>query len=609
MRGKMFSRLKLSSLASRVTIQVFLAMLIFGVALWFAVFHITGEWIEKTAMDNLRALATARRAAIESQLRDYLNTRNAFLDSHIKVEIEKLLTSDGKERDALQEKLISDMQRKRAAVSHLQLAEIVDMSGEVIAATSPERMGVKLGDSASFTVGKLQPFILEPHNESGKAHIDLSVPLRNAEEKTIGVLVLHFDARELLAITGDYSGLGMTGENVLGVRREDSIYFIAPLRFQTNAGEVEPAAAAGKRAEPMIHATAGQSGTIRGLDYRNVPVIAAYCPISINGWGLVVKQDQKEAFAEVGHLHRLLLVSAGILLLAALVITLPLVRSFTRPLRELEAATQRVAGGDLNAAVTIDRMDEVGRLSESFNTMVHRLRNAHEDLERRNQELASFAYVVSHDLKAPLRGIASLSKWLAEDLGNVLEGEQKKQLDLLGNRVRRMEALISDILEYSRVGRLRHSPVTVNVGKLLTHIIDTVNPPDNMLVTVVPPMPTLEADAIRLGQVFQNLIQNAIQHHPGPNGEVVVSSSDGGDFWEFSVSDNGDGIEPRHHERIFQMFQTLGRGNDEESTGIGLALVKKIVEENGGTVRLVSSGMPGQGATFTFTWSKKKKGT
>ena len=125
--------------------------------------------------------------------------------------------------------------------------------------------------------------------------------------------MLHYDARDLLAITGDYSGLGMTGENVLGVRRGDSIILL--LRFVSSPMHgmwSPPRAGQTGRTHDTCHGR--PVGDIRGLDYRNVPVIAAYRPVSQNGWGLVVKQDQKEAFAEAGHLHRILLVSAAILL-------------------------------------------------------------------------------------------------------------------------------------------------------------------------------------------------------------------------------------------------------------------------------------------------------
>jgi PAS domain S-box-containing protein len=241
------------------------------------------------------------------------------------------------------------------------------------------------------------------------------------------------------------------------------------------------------------------------------------------------------------------------------------------------------------------------------------LAQAHQELAARanqleiaNAELSQYAYVVSHDLKAPLRGIASLSKWLEEDLGDLLEAEQHEQMALLRQRVQRMGSLIDGLLEYSRVGRIRNPVVWVDVGRILRRVVDSINPPASMTITVPSGMPSVWADELRLTQVFQNLLENAVKYHPGPVGHVTVTCREEAEWWEFAVSDDGVGILPRHHERIFQIFQSLHARDEIESTGIGLALVKKIVEEQGGKVAVESAGVPGQGATFRFTWLKEQ---
>ncbi len=263
--------------------------------------------------------------------------------------------------------------------------------------------------------------------------------------------------------------------------------------------------------------------------------------------------------------------------------------------------------GKLDTHVPIASSDEIGSLGASFNRMIDKLQLTRDELVRSNQELSSFAYVVSHDLKAPLRGISSLSSWLADDLSDKLEEEQLKQLDLLQNRVRRMDALINGLLEYARVGKTKNPAVMTRVEELVMRVIDFLNPPDNITITVESSLPAIMVDELRFSQVFQNLIANAVAYHPGPEGEIHVGCKDAGDFWEFFVSDNGDGIEPRYHERIFAIFQSLQTRDDIDSTGVGLALVKKIVEENDGAVRVESDGIQGRGATFRFTWPKNMK--
>lgn len=223
-------------------------------------------------------------------------------------------------------------------------------------------------------------------------------------------------------------------------------------------------------------------------------------------------------------------------------------------------------------------------------------------LEKRNQELDQFAYIVSHDLKAPLRAIANLSSWIEEDIHDKLDQETRHQMDLLRGRVHRMEALIDGLLQYSRVGRLKTSQELVNVETLLAEVIDSLAPPPEFTIEVAGPMPTVNTERLPLEQIFANLIGNAIKHHHRPDGRIMVSFEDKGSCWEFAVTDDGPGIAPQFHEKVFGIFQTLESRDKVDSTGIGLSLVKKIVESQGGTISLESQA--GQGATFRFTWLK-----
>ncbi|HEX8874498.1 MAG TPA: Tar ligand binding domain-containing protein [Nitrosospira sp.] len=222
-----------------------------------------------------------------------------------------------------------------------------------------------------------------------------------------------------------------------------------------------------------------------------------------------------------------------------------------------------------------------------------------EELESANEELKSFAYVVSHDLKAPLRAIGALADWLSTDYAAHFDDEGKEHMRLLVNRVHRMGNLIDGILEYSRVGRVREEPVTVDVGQVVREVIDLIVPPANVTISIETPLPSIVAEPTRIQQIFQNLLSNAIKYMDKPRGEIRIGCSAEGDLWKFSVSDNGPGIEPRHFEKIFQLFQTLAPRDRIESTGVGLALVKKIVEMYRGSIWLEST--PGVGSTFYFT--------
>ena len=223
-------------------------------------------------------------------------------------------------------------------------------------------------------------------------------------------------------------------------------------------------------------------------------------------------------------------------------------------------------------------------------------------LKERNAELDQFAYVASHDLKAPLRAIANLSEWIEDDLGKQIPAENQRQLVLLRNRVHRMEGLINGLLEYSRVGRQECQAEAIAVDQLLAGIIDLLSPPPGFTISIQGDMPTLKTNRTALNQVFSNLISNAIKHCDREDGCVHITAQDQGRFIQFAVKDNGPGIDPKYHERIFAIFQTLKARDELESTGIGLSIVKKIVEAEGGTIQLESA--LGQGATFRFTWPK-----
>jgi PAS domain S-box-containing protein len=224
-------------------------------------------------------------------------------------------------------------------------------------------------------------------------------------------------------------------------------------------------------------------------------------------------------------------------------------------------------------------------------------------LERSNRELDAFAYAASHDLRAPLRGIANLAQWIEEDLTaqGGLKSETAEMLQLMRGRMHRMEALIDGLLQYSRAGRTHKTPEAVDIHALVAEVVDLLAPPAGATVTLEP-LPAITTERLPLQQVFMNLIGNALKHGGGDRAVIVVGGRDAGAFHEFFVRDNGPGIAPEFQDRIWGIFQTLEARDKVEGTGIGLALVKKIVEGHGGRVWVESS--VGQGSTFRFLWPR-----
>lgn len=223
------------------------------------------------------------------------------------------------------------------------------------------------------------------------------------------------------------------------------------------------------------------------------------------------------------------------------------------------------------------------------------------ELERRNRDLDDFAHAVSHDLKAPLRAVFNLVYEAREQLDANDQAGVRQTLAGIEPKLRRLFDMIDGVLRLTQAGR-RSDSVSVDVGLLVREILDSLDLPEGFEVRVAPGMPTILAEKAALGQVFQNLIDNAIKHHPGPRGLVELGWRDLGPAFEFSVADDGAGIPPEQRERVFELFQTIG-AQREGSTGIGLALVRKVVEANGGAIRV--EDRPPRGARFLFTWPKR----
>ncbi len=221
-------------------------------------------------------------------------------------------------------------------------------------------------------------------------------------------------------------------------------------------------------------------------------------------------------------------------------------------------------------------------------------------VKQRNQDLDQFAHIVSHDLKAPLRAISNLATWIEDDFEGEIPTETQEHLTLMRSRVTRMESLINGLLDYARIGNTPASLTTFKVEDLLAEIIDSLSISPSFTIDLPTNLPVITTNRMLLSQVLANLLGNAVKHHNRSDGRIQVMAQPQGKIWTFTVVDDGGGIAPENQERVFGVFQTLATRDSQENTGIGLSIVKKIVESQGGNITLVSE--LGHGTTFEFTW-------
>lgn len=230
------------------------------------------------------------------------------------------------------------------------------------------------------------------------------------------------------------------------------------------------------------------------------------------------------------------------------------------------------------------------------------LKEYNEKLMSTNKQLDEFVYIVSHDLKAPLRGLASLASFLEDEIGANPKQEVMDLLTMMKSRTGRMQQLIDGILHYSRMANTHAEKEKVDLKDMINSIIDLIAPPPHVRFEVQDSLPIIYAEKTKLHEVFQNLISNSIKYNSKETVIIKIEFRETDEFYEFSVTDNGNGIKPEHQEKIFGIFQTLQPKDKCESTGIGLTIVKKIVENQEGRITVRSE--IGTGSTFTFTWRK-----
>jgi light-regulated signal transduction histidine kinase (bacteriophytochrome) len=319
-------------------------------------------------------------------------------------------------------------------------------------------------------------------------------------------------------------------------------------------------------------------------------------------------------------------VLVGLIVLTAVLLWVTLRRWVTGPLDRLGSEVAVVTGGELGHAVTVSGPSEISVLGREVDSMRERIVEEYAsalearaltqdalavveeqkaDLERSNTELEQFAYVASHDLQEPLRKVASFCQLLEKRYGDQLDERGHQYIEFAVDGAKRMQALINDLLAFSRVGRLSEGFVDVDLDAVLDSVLRNLEVlvEETGATVTHDPLPTVPGEPALLAALLQNLVGNGIKFHGAEPPRVHLGATREGDVWELSCADNGIGIDPKYADKIFVIFQRL-HGRDEYSgTGIGLALSRKIVEHHGGRIWLDPevAAAGDRGTTFRFT--------
>lgn len=340
---------------------------------------------------------------------------------------------------------------------------------------------------------------------------------------------------------------------------------------------------------------------------------------------LYIRAELSDIDAMYGRFLNILFLVFGLAVIIAIILTLWLQQLVMKPIKNLLSTVDYISDtGDYNKQVPVTMKDELGKLSEAFNQMIKIVKQNEESLENKVQERTheleklntqlqlhvdeiqqysdeqqQFLYVVSHDLKTPIRGISSLSSFIEDDLGDHANEEVAKMLQQIRSRATRMQNLLNALLFYSKAGKSEEKLRTIGVKYLVENVLDTIEQPENLQVALPDESVEVESSPALLKQVFSHLIDNAIRFNHTDHPELKIRCCVEDRFYHFCVGDNGEGIDEQHHQRIFELFKTLHSKDELETTGIGLPMVKKIVNAAGGRVWLESA--EGKGCLFHFT--------
>ena len=498
----------------------------------------------------------------------------------------------------------------------LSLIVLAPNSGQVIMATNPGDLGKFRENLLYFTAGRQGPYVegFFYSLDQGRVAMVAAAPVNTSDGKLVGVIAGYLNLNKANEIIQRRTGVNQTDDAFLV---NTSNLFVTQPRYLSDPAVLQRSI----HTEAVNRCLEHNNGVAYALDYRNVPAIVVYRWLPERQLCLIVKIDQAEAYAPVNTLGRNILTISILALALASALACGLARTITRPVLGMQAAAARFAGGELNVRLPETSEDELGQLGIAFNKMAGERKRAEEALQQRtaqleatNKELEAFTYSVSHDLRAPLRGIDGWSLALLEDEYDQLDEQGRQYLDRVRSEALHMGRLIDDLLQLSHVDRAEMQTSAVDLSALAQTVVARLQAtqPERQVKVIIQPGLTAQGDAALLAIVLTNLLDNAWKftgrrrqariefgYLPHPSLPSPIGKGEGGEDPVYFVKDNGVGFDMAFTQKLFGVFHRMHKTSEFPGLGIGLATVQRIVHRHGG--RVWAEACVNTGATFFFT--------
>ena len=552
-------------------------------------------------LNELKAVSKAKSSRVNAIIQNKtIELEILRRSSIIRSELYKYVAGDSNGVNKIS--LYNNIIRSKEVIEGINRLMILDSSGNVVISSNPGRtLRENYADykSVSSFSEHTKVNIEYRYNEHDELVLCLAAFI---DEEYI--LLIENDVNQIISVTEDYTGLGNSGETaIFQVDDEGNLVYLTPLRFYNKAflKEVKNADMANFQ-QDIKKGTAVYSNL---LDYRNKKVTASINNIAKTDWKIMTKMDTSETLIYMEKLRKMAVIASVSITFAVAILIYLFAYFFVKPINDMADAAEEISEGNLAKRVTIKNKNELGQLASSFNKMTNSLVAAQKDLQqklsdlnRSNDSLDKFAHVVSHDIKAPLNSIEGLANLLKLELKGKVDPEQLDLIMKIHEQSRKTKEMIKGILEHAELKAQSRNNEQIDLNELVENVRTILTVPSHIKVIVANRLPIVHCEKILIYQIFQNLISNAVKYNDKPEGIIKIDCKIENGFQRYSITDNGAGIEKEFQPKIFELFNTGQANKGYDNTGIGLSIVKNIIEEKGGTIWVEST--KGEGATFFF---------